>query len=142
MDTLTRDERSRLMGRVRSRDTSPELAVRRLLHALGYRYRLHARALPGRPDIVFSARRKVIFIHGCFWHQHLGCAGARVPKSNVAFWTEKFHANRARDKRAVDSLRAADWDVCVLWECELGDAAALARALGEFLGPVKFGRVG
>ena len=138
MDTLTQNERSRLMGRVRSRDTSPELVVRRLLHALGYRYRLHARALPGRPDIVFTARRKVIFIHGCFWHQHEGCAAGRVPKSNTAFWNEKFRGNRARDKRAVGALLSTKWDVCVLWECELADPDALARTLRDFLGPVKF----
>lgn len=138
MDTITANERSRVMARVRSRNTSPELLVRRLLHGLGYRYRIHVPALAGRPDIVFSARRKVIFIHGCFWHQHAACPRARVPKSNVDFWVDKFRANRERDDRALAMLRHAGWEVRVVWECELGDAAALSRTLRQFLGPTTF----
>ena len=107
------------MRAVKSEDTGPEMEVRRMVHRLGYRYRLHRRDLPGCPDLVFVSRKKVIFIHGCFWHGHDCARGARIPKTNTAYWTGKIGRNQARDAKAVDLLRAAGWDVLVVWECEL-----------------------
>lgn len=133
MDTLTPAQRSERMSRVRGRDTKPEMVVRRLLHARGYRYRLHARDLPGRPDLVFPARRKVIFVHGCFWHRHEGCALARMPKSRLDFWQAKLEGNRERDQRKLRDLAARGWRAMVVWECELRDLPGLAVRLEEFL---------
>ncbi len=110
MDTLSPAQRSERMSRVKSRDTKPELAVRRLVHSMGYRYRLHGK-LPGRPDLVFAARRKVIFVHGCFWHRHSGCPNCRLPKSRLAFWKPKLEANKKRDRKNQQSLRRLGWDV-------------------------------
>lgn len=123
------------MARVKSKDTKPELAVRRLLWSMGYRYRLHARDLPGRPDLVFRGRKKVIFVHGCFWHRHPdpGCKLARLPKSRRDFWESKLQANLERDQRHVAQLRADGWDVLVLWECQLGDLDRLAEVSEAFL---------
>ncbi len=136
MDTLTTIERSERMSRIRGKDTSPEIAVRRLVHALGYRYRLHGGKLPGRPDLVFGKRHKVIFVHGCFWHRHPdpSCKLARLPKSRLDFWRPKLEANRARDMRNEVSLRASGWKCLVVWECELGSRAPLERRLRSFLG--------
>ncbi len=125
--------RRRIMQAVKSKDTGPELLVRRLLHARGYRYRLHKRSLPGCPDLVFPSRRKVIFIHGCFWHGHHCPRGARVPKSNTDYWTTKVAGNRARDQAARKRLRAGGWIVLVLWECELRDQERLTRRAERFL---------
>ncbi|OFW16368.1 MAG: very short patch repair endonuclease [Acidobacteria bacterium RIFCSPLOWO2_02_FULL_59_13] len=121
------------MGRVRSRDTGPELTVRRLVHSLGYRYRLHARDLPGHPDLVFRPRMKVIFIHGCFWHRHHDCELTRMPKSRQGFWFAKFKANRLRDRRTERALRRAGWQVLTVWECEIQDAQALEKRIRRFL---------
>lgn len=136
MDTLTRAERSERMARVAGKNTVPEMIVRRLVYGLGYRYRLHGRDLPGRPDLVFGRRRKVIFVHGCFWHRHPdpSCKLARLPKSRLDFWRRKLEANRERDLRNEKSLRALGWKTLVIWECELGDRAALERRLRFFLG--------
>lgn len=125
------------MSRVRGKDTSPELTVRRLVHALGYRFRLHRRDLPGSPDLVFPSRRKVIFVHGCFWHRHPdpGCKLARMPKSRQEFWEPKLEGNRARDLRNEAALRGLGWDVLTIWECELRDRASLENKVGTFLGP-------
>lgn len=131
-DTLTKEQRSERMGRVRGRDTRPEWIVRRLVHGLGYRYRLHARDLPGRPDLVFRGRRKVIFVHGCFWHRH-DCHLARLPKSNLDFWIPKLTANRARDIANLAALEAAGWRALVVWECELRDTNTLATRIADFL---------
>lgn len=135
MDTLTPEQRSERMGRVRNKDTSPEWKVRRLLHRMGYRYRLHARDLPGRPDLVFRKRRKVIFVHGCFWHQHPdpACSLARQPKSRQEFWSAKFEANVARDARATRALTEDGWQVFVVWECQLRGLAGLESRLRGFL---------
>jgi len=133
MDRLTRQKRSELMGLVRSKNTKPEMAVRRLVHALGYRYRLHGSSLPGRPDLVFASRRKVIFVHGCFWHRHTGCAKATTPKANAAFWIAKFRANRKRDRLNERRLVSAGWDVVTVWECELKEQAKLQRRLDREL---------
>lgn len=122
-----------MMGRIQSRDTAPELAVRRLAHRLGYRFRLHRRDLPGSPDLVFPSRRKAVFVHGCFWHRHSGCRLAYEPKSNVDFWSAKFRKNVERDIRVKGELERMGWDVLVIWECETADRAALASQLGKSL---------
>ena len=119
MDTLTPEQRSATMSRIRSKDTKPEMVVRRHLHALGFRYRLHVSKLPGRPDIVLPKWRTVIFVNGCFWHRHEGCKIATMPKSNVEFWTAKFQRNVERDTKGQAALKAAGWKVIVIWECEL-----------------------
>ena len=133
MDTLTPTERSVRMALVRSRDTQPELKVHKLLHAMGYRYRTHDRRLPGNPDIVFPRRRKIIFVHGCFWHRHKNCPLARMPKSRVAFWREKLEGNRRRDGRVAAVLRRAGWSVATVWECQLANMERLARRLRRFM---------
>lgn len=109
MDDVNPTRRSEIMGRVRSRDTVPEMLVRRLTHGMGYRYRLHAKDLPGKPDLVFRTRRKVIFVHGCFWHRHPSCHLARTPKSRQEFWLAKFEANRQRDLKNEKALREENW---------------------------------
>lgn len=133
VDSLTQVERSRVMSLVRSKDTKPEMFVRRVTHGLGYRYRLHGKRLPGCPDMVFRRLRKVIFVHGCFWHRHRNCALARLPKSRRDFWIPKLNANRKRDERNLRELAKAGWSSLVIWECEIGDADALARRIKEFL---------
>ncbi|WP_368669819.1 very short patch repair endonuclease [Agrobacterium sp. a22-2] len=126
-------ERSSLMARVRPRDTKPEMIVRRVLHALGYRFRLQAKELPGRPDIVFRPRKKAIFVHGCFWHRHPGCRRTTSPKSRREFWEAKFSANQARDERVQEELKALGWSSLVIWECETRNSEALAESLKNFL---------
>lgn len=133
-DTRTKEQRSHIMKSVGSRDTGPELTVRRLLHRLGYRYRLHRRDLPGRPDIVFPVRKKAIFVHGCFWHGHT-CEKGRLPKSRAEYWTAKIKRNQDRDARAIFDLEDAGWQTLSVWQCELKDSDAIARSLREFLGP-------
>lgn len=135
MDTVGPEERSRIMSRVRSKDTKPELLVRRLAHAMGYRFRLHRADLPGRPDLVFPARGKVVFIHGCFWHGHPGCPNARRPKSREEFWSPKLDGNRRRDARNLRRLRCAGWGAMVIWECQLKNPDRLRARLRRFLGP-------
>lgn len=125
------------MARVRHKDTAPELVVRRLLHRRGYRYRLHSARLVGKPDLVFAGRRKVIFIHGCFWHGHDCARGARQPKANADYWREKIQRNRQRDQATLNALADEGWRTLVLWECELRDQAALADQLSAFLGPTR-----
>jgi DNA mismatch endonuclease (patch repair protein) len=134
-DSTPSPERSRQMARVRSKDTKPEMAVRRLVHRLGYRYRLHRRDLPGSPDLVFPRRRKVIFVHGCFWHRHPDpdCKLARMPKSRLEFWGPKLEANAERDKRALEALRALGWEALTLWECELKSNRDLEERIIRFL---------
>lgn len=127
-------DRSAVMRAVKGRNTAPELLVRRLLHSLGYRFRLHRRDLPGKPDLVFPIRRKAIFVHGCFWHGHDCPRGARVPKENRDFWMAKIARNRQRDKTNLRGLQEQGWQALVLWECELKDEAALRRRLADFLG--------
>lgn len=132
VDSISPTMRSDIMSRVRSKDTRPELFVRRLIHGAGFRYRLHVRGLPGSPDLVFSSRKKVIFVHGCFWHSHVGCQHARIPKSRTDFWIAKLGANRVRDERNVHALVDAGWKVMVLWECELR-SPELMEKIREFL---------
>lgn len=128
----TRSERSSLMSAIRSKDTAPEIAVRSLLHGLGYRFRVHLRELPGTPDIVFSSRRKVIQVHGCFWHAH-GCALGSPPRKNQTYWGPKMAANIARDHRNLRLLQEAGWSVLVLWECEIRTSEDWPWRLIEFL---------
>jgi DNA mismatch endonuclease (patch repair protein) len=104
------------------------------VHSLGYRYRLHRPDLPGRPDLVFPGRRKVIFVHGCFWHRHEGCSAARIPKSRRAFWKTKLEANRERDRRVIRRLRGLGWGVMIVWECSVGNSPRLAKRIERFLG--------
>ena len=125
--------RSTNMARIGSRDTKPELAVRRLLHGLGYRYRLHRRDLPGTPDICFPARKKVVFVHGCFWHRHKGCRRTTTPKTRVSFWEQKFHKNIIRDRVNLTDLGEQGWSVLVVWECETADLRTLTTRLLRFL---------
>jgi DNA mismatch endonuclease (patch repair protein) len=117
MDHVTRSQRSSMMRAVKSKDTRPELAVRRALHREGFRYRLHVRALPGSPDIVFPSRRTVVFVHGCFWHGH-DCPRGKSPTSNVEFWVRKIEENKRRDGRTTDQLQADRWRVITIWECQ------------------------
>lgn len=135
VDSLTKLERSRRMSLVRSVDTKPERRVRSLLHSNGYRYRLHVRELPGTPDLVFPTRKKLIFVHGCFWHQHRCKLGHRIPKSRVAFWTTKLGGNRNRDKRIRYKLQRLGWKILVVWECQLQkyDDTRLLGVLKGFL---------
>jgi DNA mismatch endonuclease (patch repair protein) len=126
--------RRALMARVKSRDSRPELAVRRGAHALGFRFRLHRRDLPGTPDLVFPRLNKVIFVHGCFWHRHPGCSRTTSPKTRAAYWEEKFQANIARDAARLAELRELGWEVLVVWECETFNRAALSERLRSFLG--------
>lgn len=132
MDSVTREQRSANMAAVRGRDTGPEILVRRLLYGLGYRYRLHAKDLPGRPDIVFRKRRCVVFINGCFWHGH-DCPRGSAPSSNVAFWRRKIDGNRERDRRVQGQLKNDGWRVLTVWQCETKDEARLQRRLCRFL---------
>ena len=117
------------MQAVKSKDTAPELAVRRMVHGAGFRYRLHRRDLPGCPDLVFPSRRKVIFVHGCFWHGHDCARGARVPKTNTDYWTAKVRRNAARDRSAKQDLKKGGWSVFVAWECQMKSANFLKRLI-------------
>jgi DNA mismatch endonuclease (patch repair protein) len=134
MDTLTPRERSARMGLVRSSDTALEMVIRRLIHGMGYRYRLHVSTLPGKPDMVFPSRGKIVFIHGCFWHQHASstCKLARMPKSRLAFWQPKLERNRKRDVNVRRRLKHAGWRVLVIWECQI-KMAYLADRIKRFL---------
>jgi DNA mismatch endonuclease (patch repair protein) len=137
MDRLSRTQRSELMRRVPSKNTKPELMVRRLLRSLGYRFRLHVHDLPGRPDFVFPTLKKVIFVHGCFWHRHTGCKKASTPKSNVYFWRRKFRRNKARDQAGLHELQRKKWAALVVWECQIRPIEELGERILRFLGPKK-----
>lgn len=126
-------DRGENMRAIRSRDTLPERKVRSLVHALGYRFRLHRQDLPGKPDLVFPCKRKVIFVNGCFWHSH-ACKSGLIPKTNREFWLSKLRQNRARDKKNLRALAEKGWDVLVVWQCELKDADLLSNRLKKFLG--------
>jgi DNA mismatch endonuclease (patch repair protein) len=137
VDVLTPEQRRHNMSRIRGKDTKPELLLRRRLHAMGFRFRLHRKDLPGRPDLVFAGRRAVIFVHGCFWHGH-GCSLCKMPATRPEFWQTKIDGNRARDKRAIGALAEAGWRVLIMWECALRGPTRLpvSEAVGscaEFL---------
>jgi DNA mismatch endonuclease (patch repair protein) len=133
MDSLSKERRSWNMSRIRSRDTSPELAVRSILHRLGYRFRLHAAHLPGKPDIILPKWKHAILVHGCFWHRHKGCEFAYTPKSRVEFWDQKFEQNMARDAISVQKLKSLGWRVTTIWECQTKDEKALGQRLTHLI---------
>lgn len=126
-------DRSANMRAIRSKDMQPELNVRSLAHRLGYRFRLHRKDLPGKPDLVFASRRKVIFVHGCFWHSH-NCKAAHIPKSNQDYWVPKLERNKTRDGKNIEALQATGWQALVIWECETRDEGGLKKRLKTFLG--------
>ncbi len=134
-DTLTPAERSQRMSLIRGKNTKPELFVRRLVHGMGYRYRLHAADLPGTPDLVFCRRKCAIFVHGCFWHRHpdTACKIARLPKSRQEFWTAKLSHNRERDVAQVEALGNMGWRVLTIWECQLKEVLELKKNIRRFL---------
>lgn len=133
MDTLTPNERSARMSLVRSKDTKPELLVRKLVHGMGFRYRLHDVSLPGTPDLVFADRKKIIFVHGCFWHRHGTCKNTRWPKSKLDFWKPKLEKNHSRDQANRKTLKKLGWRVLVLWECQIENAERLSHRIRQFL---------
>jgi len=131
MDTLSRSERSKRMASIRSRDTKPELIVRRLIHGMGYRFRLHVRDLPGSPDLVFRSRAKAIFVHGCFWHMHKNCC--KPPKSHLRYWKPKLECNVQRDKAVRRKLQRRGWRSLIIWQCEIKSVDKLKRRIRHFL---------
>ena len=120
------------MRQIRGRDMRPEILVRRVVHKMGFRYRLHQKDLPGKPDLVFRPRKKVIFVHGCFWHQH-HCLGGRLPKSNIEYWHGKLQRNVQRDQRVKAELEASGWQILIIWECEIKPIESMRKRLSEFL---------
>ncbi len=129
------EARRKVMRAIKSKNTKPEMAVRRLVHGMGYRYRLHRKDLPGKPDLTFGPRNKAIFVHGCFWHQHPGCRDARMPAKRLDYWEPKLTANVVRDARNLRLLRRLGWSVAVVWECQVeSDVSAVGRRLQRFLG--------
>src|SRR6266516_3889707 len=133
MDRVSVRQRAKNMSRIRCKNTVPELQLRKLVHALGFRYRLHENKLPGRPDIVFRKRKKLIFLHGCFWHQHQGCKDGRIPNSRQKYWRPKLLGNKARDVRNRLRLRRLGWRSLVIWECELPSPKEVQRKVLRFL---------
>jgi DNA mismatch endonuclease, patch repair protein len=133
MDVLTPEQRSACMAAIRSKDTKPEMLVRRIVRRLGFRYRLHIKDLPGKPDLVFTGMRKVIFVHGCFWHIHRCRYGRVTPKTNAAFWKKKRMGNASRDRRNLIGLRQAGWRTLVLWECWVKKPDVILSKLSRFL---------
>lgn len=129
--------RSRIMAAIRSRNTSPEVALRRMLHQRGLRFRLKAKNLPCKPDIIFPSQRLAVFVHGCFWHQHDGCKYARIPKSRIEFWAEKFRRNRHRDARNIATLQECGWTPIVVWDCELKDELRVIEIASHVEGLVR-----
>ncbi|GAA0774982.1 DNA mismatch endonuclease Vsr [Roseibium denhamense] len=137
MDKLTPERRSKNMAAIRSKGMKPEMVVRRLVHSMGFRYRLHRKDLPGKPDLVFGPRKKAILVHGCFWHQHPDpdCKDGRMPKSRLDYWGPKLERNRLRDLENIQSLNKLGWSVLVVWECETRNLAGLKLRLASFLKP-------
>jgi DNA mismatch endonuclease, patch repair protein len=132
-DKLTPEQRSACMRSVRGKDTAPELMVRRLVHSMGFRYALHSKELPGKPDIVLVSRKKIIFVHGCFWHLHRCRHGRTAPVNNSDYWTQKRMRNAERDLQNIRTLRQAGWDVLIVWECWIKDFSALHKKINSFL---------
>ncbi len=132
-DTLTGEQRKRCMSRNRGKNTSPEIIVRQLIYSLGYRYRLHRKDLPGCPDLVFSARKKVIFINGCYWHRHICKKGLSIPETHQDFWKTKFYRTKQRDKENRKKLKRLRWQILTIWECQIKNVEKLKRIVTEFL---------
>lgn len=132
-DVFSKEKRSWIMGRVKGQGTSPELKVRSLAHRLGYRFRLHRKDLPGKPDLVFPSRKRAIFVHGCFWHGHDCTRGARIPKENKGYWIEKIRKNIKRDSKNQAELKSLGWGILIAWECEIKDIEKLEHTINEFL---------
>jgi DNA mismatch endonuclease (patch repair protein) len=132
MDRVSSEVRSKIMSLVKTRDTSAETRVRSLVHGLGYRYALHKKGLPGKPDLAFVSRRKIVFVHGCFWHGH-GCRCGRLPKSKLSYWRPKIQANKRRDRRNCRALRTAGWRILVVWQCQIKRPQILGKRVVEFL---------
>lgn len=132
-DKFDKETRSRIMAKVAGKNTEPETAVRKLIWQMGFRYRLHDKNLPGKPDIVFSKKKKIIFVHGCFWHNHIGCKMATMPQSNADYWQAKIQRNVNRDKTNIAKLESMGWQVLIVWECELKDIETLKSKLLCFL---------
>lgn len=133
MDIYDKQKRSEIMSKVRSKNTTPERLVRKILHQMGYRFRLYRSDLPGKPDIVLSKHRKIVLVNGCFWHGHRGCSRARLPNTNVEFWRDKIRRNVERDQENMASLISQGWNVLVVWECETKDVNLLRLKLKEFM---------
>jgi DNA mismatch endonuclease (patch repair protein) len=133
MDIVPPERRSEIMSRIRGKNTTPELIVRKLVYSMGYRYRLHYAKLPGKPDLVFPGRKKVIFVHGCFWHGHEGCKKATIPKTRVEYWKPKLEENKKRDREKQIELEDMGWDFLTIWQCELKDIEGLKKKIQSFL---------
>src|SRR5438132_7786080 len=132
-DVINAERRSENMRRIKSKGMRPELTVRRLVHSMGYRFRLHVSDLPGKPDIVLARKKKIIEVRGCFWHQHGKCVDSHIPKSRIQYWRPKLQRNRRRDKKNIEKLEALGWSVLVIWECEVRNLKGLNRNLSKFL---------
>jgi len=132
-DVFTKEKRSLIMSKIAGKDTKPEILVRKMVHGMGFRFRLHVKRLSGRPDLVLAKHKKVIFVHGCFWHGHPGCKRSKRPSTNRKFWNEKIDKNIERDKRAIAELKKEGWDVLVVWECQTKDLDGLAETLTSYL---------
>lgn len=133
MDVFDKDKRSRVMAKVKNKNTKPELLVRSLLHRMGYRFRIHRKDIPGKPDITLPKYKAVIFVHGCFWHGHEGCPNAKRPQSNLEFWDEKLNENIDRDKKTICELERMGWRVLVIWTCEINDVDTLSQRIENFM---------
>lgn len=131
MDTVSKEVRSRNMAAIKSKNTKPEIAVRKFLHSSGYRYRLHRKDLPGKPDIVLKKYHKVIFVHGCFWHNHPNCKKSGIPKTNTSFWKDKIDKNVFRDEKNICELESDGWNVYIVWECETENKTSLTNKINE-----------
>ena len=132
-DKITPQQRSALMSRIRSKDTGPEMTIRQLIYSMGYRYRLHTKDLPGKPDLVFRPKKKVIFVHGCFWHGHNCSRGGRIPKANTEYWSNKLSRNIERDRRNQEALLSLGWEILIIWECDLKDPDKLIFRINRYL---------
>ncbi|MCP4221020.1 MAG: DNA mismatch endonuclease Vsr [bacterium] len=132
MDVFDKEKRSNIMSRVKGKNTKPEMRVRSLVHQMGYRFRLHRKNLPGKPDLVFPRHKKIILVHGCFWHGHDGCPKSSRPSTNIEFWQKKLDGNISRDRLNLQKMREAGWQVLVIWECQTKKPEALEQLLKEF----------
>lgn len=140
MDVFSKGKRSQIMSRISGKDTKPEIVVRSLLHRMGYRFRLHKQSMPGRPDIILPKHKKVIFVHGCFWHGHKDCPRSKKPSTNVEFWNKKIDGNIERDKKNIKSLENLGWETLILWTCEIKNQDVLKHKLISFMDTRKLNR--